>query len=329
MFCFPNGMVRGKTMTHNKLVNLYHSVFRSREEERDEALIRSFFGMQQENRNTPYDMDVMEWYMHDPMFVEKEIIAYIRDMECLDIDLEYLSLYRKQMNASAVKTEEDRLVYVDELLTYTTLSFFLTIYSYAFDSSEKNTKRCVNNMFNILEIQGKGHTIAVHSISEILEMITLPKNIIDLAADTFWTAWTFMIGHELFHLTVNENLLAIQEEHNADAYGYQVLLHMMREQKKENIPENIKVFYEYLYLSPVMLFTFFELLDEYRSLSGINVNYEDHPAPEKRKSHILELADTAVPDDFDTEQGNELLNIFLDAVELLKSMVYQRKLNET
>ena len=169
------------------------------------------------------------------------------------------------------------------------------------------------------------NTIAVHNPSEILEMITLPKNIVDLAADTFWTAWAFMIGHELFHLTVKEKLSALQEEQNADAYGYMVLLHMMQEQKEKNVPENIKVFYEYQYLSPVMLFTFFELLDEYRKLSGFHLNYTDHPAPEKRKKHILELSDTDVPDDFDTEQGNELLNIFLDAVESLKAMVYQGK----
>lgn len=312
-------------MKNNKLANLYHSVFRSREEERDEAFIRSFFERQQANRNTPYDMDAMDRYIHAPLFVEEEIIAYIRNMECLDIDMEYLSLYRQQMNAAAVKSEEDKIVYMDELLTYTTLSFFLTVYSYAFDNSEENARRCVKNLHSILEIQGKSHTIAVHNPSEILEMITLPKNIVDLAADTFWTAWAFMIGHELFHLTVKEKLSALQEEQNADAYGYMVLLHMMQEQKEKNVPENIKVFYEYLYLSPVMLFTFFELLDEYRKLSGFHLNYTDHPAPEKRKKHILELSDTDVPDDFDTEQGNELLNIFLDAVESLKAMVYQGK----
>lgn len=314
-------------MRNNKLANLYHSFFRSREEERDEALIQGFFSNLQESKNLLYDIDVVDQYIKDPHFIEKEIISYILDLERLDVDLDYLSLYGKQMNASAVKSEEDRIIYMDELLTYTTLSFFLTIYSYAFDESEENTKHCVNNMHSILEIQGKRHKIAVHDISEILEMSTLPKNIIDLAMDTFWTSWTFMIGHELFHLTVNEELSVLQEEYKADTYGYLVLLHMMEEQKEGKIPEKIKVYYEYLYLSPVMLFVFFELLDEYRSMTGMNVNYIDHPTPKKRQNHIFEMFDTDVPNDFDTEQGNELLNTFLDAVESLKFVVYQTEFN--
>lgn len=312
-------------MKNNKLINLYHSFFKSREEERDEALIRGFIG--KFPKNTPYDLEIIDQYFNDPQFVEKEIIRYILDMEHLDLDMEYLSLYGKQMNASAVKSDEDRIIYMDELLTYTTISFFLTVYSYAFDKSKENTDRCVKNFYSLLEIQGKCHTIAVHSISEILEMITLPKNIIDLATDTFWNAWTFVIGHELFHLTVNKKLSELQEEYSADTYGYQVLLHMMEEQKKDKIPKNIKVYYEYLYLSPVMLFAYFDLLDEYRSLAGININYLNHPSPEERQKHIFEMFDTDVPDDFDTVQGNELLNIFLDSVGFLKSMVYQIESN--
>ena len=71
-----------------------------------------------------------------------------------------------------------------------------------------------------------------------------------------------------------------------------------------------KIFYEHLYLSPVMLLTFFELLDEYQKLTGFHLNYKDHPASGGTEKHILELADIDVPDDFDTEQENELLNIF-------------------
>lgn len=102
---------------------------------------------------------------------------------------------------------------------------------------------------------------------------------------------------------------------------------MMEEQKKDKIPKNIKVYYEYLYLSPVMLFAYFDLLDEYRSLAGININYLNHPSPKERQKHIFEMFDTDVPDDFDTVQGNELLNIFLDSVGFLKSIVYQIESN--
>lgn len=263
-------------------------------------MLRDFIGKNLENRNPPHDSDVVDQYINNPKFVEKEIITYIFNMEGLDLDMEYLPLYGRQMNAADKKAGEDSIIYMDELLTYTTLSFFLTIYSYVYDNSDENTNRCVKNMYSFLEIQGNHHAIAVHSISEILEMITLPKNIVDLAADTFWTAWTFIIGHELFHLMVNEKMSVLQEEYNADTYGYQILLRMMEEQKKGKIPENIRIYYEYLYLSPVMLFACFEVLDEYRSMKGSKINYLDHPSPEDRQKHIFEMFDTDVLDDFDT-----------------------------
>ena len=121
----------------------------------------------------------------------------------------------------------------------------------------------------------------------------------------------------------NDDLSVLQEEYNADKDGYQILLRMMEDQKKGRIPENIRVYYEYLYLSPVMLFAFFETLDEYRNMKGISINYLDHPSPENRQKHIFEMFDTDVPDDFDTKQGNEILNIFLDSMDKLKSMVNQ------
>ena len=58
-------------------------------------------------------------------------------------------------------------------------------------------------------------------------------------------------------------------------------------------------------------------------MKGIEINYLDHPSPEDRQKHIFEMFDTEVPDDFDTTQGNEILNIFLDSMDKLKSMVNQ------
>ena len=226
------------------------------------------------------------------------------------------------MNASAIKAENDRVIFVDELLTYTTLSYFLTVFSYAYDSSEKNTERCVKNFLNLLQIQGKKQAIGVHNLQDILEMITLPRNIVDLAMDCFWTAWSFTIGHELYHLITEEEKEAIQEEYDADTFGYQVLLHMIKEQKEGNMPEKIRVYYENIYLSPVMLFEYFSLLDEYRTGIGKSVIYSDHPSPEKRQEHIFDMFED-IPDDFDTKEGNEVLNIFLDSADSLKNAAFQ------
>lgn len=110
-------------MKSNKLVNFYHMFFKSKESDRDEALIWNFINKMIDDDNTPYDSTVVDHYLNDPQFVEKAIIEYILNMERLDVNMEYLSLYVKQMNASAVKEGADKIIIMDELLTYTTLSF--------------------------------------------------------------------------------------------------------------------------------------------------------------------------------------------------------------
>lgn len=314
----------------NKIANLYHFLYDSKEKDEGYKIIQKFFNnyniQNQDNKNAIYDLEIVNKYIKEPQFIEDAIIKHIFNMKHINLDIEYLALYAKQMNASAKKADKDMIIFVDELLNHTALSFFLTIYSYAHNKSKENTERCVKNLYYLLEIQGKKNMIYCYDISEIFKMIELPKNIIDLAMDTFWVVWTFIIGHELFHLTLNKKLSAIQEEYNADAYGYDLLLHMIQEQKKGKVPEDIKVYYEYLYLAPIMFFEYFILLDEYRSLTGIVITYSDHPSPQSRKDYILEMFDTHVPDDFDTEQGNELLNIFLDSLESLKNIVFNIKM---
>ena len=306
----------------NKISNLYHTLFQSREHQRDEALIRDFIGTAQKQNSNPYEMEVVDHYLQNPQFVENAIIEHILKMENIKLDMEYITLYARQMNASAIKAENDRVIFVDELLTYTTLSYFLTVFSYAYDSSEKNTERCVKNFLNLLQIQGMDQAIGVHNLQDILDMITLPGNILDLAMDCFWTAWSFTIGHELYHLITEDGNDAIQEEYNADTFGYLVLLHMIKEQKEGKIPEEIRVYYENMYLSPVMLFEYFSLLDKYQVGLGKRVSYSDHPSPENRQERIFAMFED-IPEDFDTEEGNEVLNIFLDSADFLKSVVFQ------
>ena len=113
-------------------------------------------------------------------------------MANIELDMEYISLYARQMNASAIKAENDKVIFVDELLMYTALSYFLTVFSHAYDHREQNTKRCVDSFLDLLQIQGKERTIGARNLQDVLEMITLPRNVLNLAMDCFWSAWTFM-----------------------------------------------------------------------------------------------------------------------------------------
>lgn len=122
---------------------------------------------------------------------------YVSAMTNIELDMEYILLYARQMNASAIKAENDKVIFADEPLMYMTLSYFLTVFSHAYDHREQNTKRCMNSFLDLLQIQGKERTIGVHNLQDVLGMITLLRNVLDLAMDRFWSAWAFMVGHEI------------------------------------------------------------------------------------------------------------------------------------
>ena len=52
------------------------------------------------------------------------------------------------------------------------------------------------------------------------------------------------------------------------------------------MPE-IRAFDENIYLSPVILFEFFDLLDEYGALTGKAVSSADHPSPRVMTRNLL------------------------------------------
>jgi len=88
-------------------------------------------------------------------------------MTNIELDRGYISLYARQMNASATKAENEKVIFVDELLMYTALSYFLTVFSHAYDHREQNTKRRVNRLLDLLQIQGKERTIGVRNLQDV------------------------------------------------------------------------------------------------------------------------------------------------------------------
>lgn len=88
-------------------------------------------------------------------------------MANIELDMEYISLYARQMNASATKAENDKVIFVDELLMYTALSYFLTVFSHAYDHREQNMKRCMNSFLDLLQVQGKERTTGVRNLQDV------------------------------------------------------------------------------------------------------------------------------------------------------------------
>lgn len=106
-------------------------------------------------------------------------------------------------------------------------------------------------------------------------------------------------------------------------YGRTRNNHLITAQKTGDMPEVIRGFDENIYLSPIMLFEYFNLLDEYDALTGKAVSSADHPSPRERQEHIFDLFDE-IPKELITEEGNEVLNIFFDSADRLKNITLQQ-----
>ena len=293
---------------------LYHTFYSSRENQRDESAIRTLLSNASKQKNSPFDYSVIDRYINNPHFIEQEIIQYICNIENVTLDVEYLSLYTRNLNATAIRAQQEAAIFVDELLVYSCLTFFLTIYSYSY--TKKHYKFHCKCLRALVEEQGQQHKID-SSCSFGLEFLKLPENVIHLAMDSYWVAWTFMIGHELYHLRSKSSTPPKEEEFAADRYGYSLVIHLMSLQKQGKVPAHLCVFYNHLYLVPVMLFRYFDLVENFMQQSRQTISRMEHPAPKDREDQVFSLFDTVIPNDFDTTIGNDLLNSFLDSLESL------------
>lgn len=309
----------------NSLINLYRTFFSSRELSSGEKPIRDFITSADALGIKSLDQNAVDIYKADPNFIEKKIIKYITEIENINLDLQYLSLYSQQLNAFSFSNECESVIFADELIQYTMISFFITFFSLADDKSRENFERCIKNFIVLLDLQGKKNIIGAHNFDDLKEMSMIQTNVMHLAMDTYWTAWTFIISHEIFHLLNKKELSDYDEELEADTYGYQVLMQLISAQKESKVPEDIRVFYEYLYLSPMMLMEYYKLLDFYKELCGEKLTNNTHPDPIKRQEHLFGLFDSLVPENMDTELGNDLYNSFLDIIDLVREQIKTKK----
>lgn len=302
------------------IIEIYKKHFPSRIDKISDAFVDEFV---KEIYKLGRTEDVLK-IKDDSLFVEKTIIKHILLLENEDIKPEYLSLYARKMNSSTIKADNPSVIF-DELLQYTLMSFYFTMFSLIYDDSKENFERCFKNCVVVLDLQGNKNEIGVHNRNDIIEMCKLPKNVIDLAMDAYWISWTFIFTHELYHAKCTSSMSSFKEELDADKSAYITLLHLIDIQKNTVIPDEIKVFHEYLYLAPMMLMEYFKLLDFYNSLFGKTIGYTDHPTPEARQKKLFDMFDDYIPETFDTTIGNDLYNSFLDKIDVLKEQLEIKK----
>lgn len=263
-------------------------------------------------------------------YVDGMMLRLILETLNIDESIQYIPRYIRSMNA--FRARGTSIVVVDELLEYTLLSFLFTMYSLANDGSEKNVIRCMKNFYVLEDLQNKKRKIGTHNEEQLYEMSILPENLMNTAMDNYWTIWTFLIGHELYHATHSDDREGKATELRADQYAYRLLINLIMRQKKNEIPKELEVFWENQYLSPIILFEMFRLFDVYSELrgKGKTANYEDHPTPKERQDNIFAMFEDDVPEKMNTEEGNRILNIVLNSCEYaedwLRYKIDQKKL---
>ena len=268
-----------------------------------------------------FDMSLLMTYKNDPAFVERQLLNIILKYNNIPVELEYMNLYIYKMSVESVSSEDANGILMDELFAYTMLSFYLTVFSLANDYGTQNFDRCFKNFIVTLDLQGRRKKIGVHDRLDFDEMLCMPYNVLNLACDAYWCTLSFIIGHELYHLTHKNIKPSLEDEEKADRFGYHILIHMIELQKDKQIPKDFQVFSENLYLSPIIFLEYFRLLEKFQQLCNGEDQRSSAFSPEHRKRLILELYYEDIPETFNTEEGNDLLNNCLDAIDMLEEQL--------
>lgn len=152
-------------------------------------------------------------------------------------------------------------------------------------------------------------------------------HILTLASDVHWVCLAFALSHELAHFyqeyqsDFNDCISLYNREFEADKIAYEIVIDLILEQKSKENEVSWPVYYEYTYLSPLMLLDFYDLL-YYTDLLLHGEKYDDHthPSISERKDRLLAVVD--LPEyEFNTEEGNDLYNCYLDICDLYKEKI--------
>ena len=275
--------------------------------------VRMFVEMLKKRKINVIDEAILKRAYEEEDYVDEKMLGLVLKALKIDEPVQYIPRYIRNMNA--FYANGTKVVVVDELLEYTLISFLFTMYSLENNRSEENVTRCMKNFYVLEDLQNGKREIGTHNETQLYEMSLLPENLMHTAMDNYWTIWTFLIGHELYHAIHPEDRNGKDTELRADQYAYRLLINLKMQQKKNEVPEELQVFWEDQYLSPIILFEMFRLFDVYSELKGKEIVYQDHPTPKERQDNIFSMFKDDIPEEMNTEEGNKVLNLILNSSE--------------
>ena len=269
-----------------------------------------------------FDKNLIDRWKIDPLYMERLILNHVVHSFQLAIHFEYIQGESTSSNALVYKRTDGTAsaLFFDEILDLSILGIFVTVWACVYKPEYFEICR-EELLFLIKDVLVERKSSYIGGM-DIIEETHMPNRAIVQAFDMYWCAWTFVIGHEIFHIINREVLSVREEEFRADQFGFQVLISFIEEQKKGEIGKELDCFYEEYYLVPCMLMYIFRAMDEVRlNIQEYGADY-CYPSPEDRMQAIIDLFDTDIPEEMDTTNGNAFLNTFLDVFD---SMFNYRK----
>lgn len=269
------------------------------------------------NSRTIFDQSFIYTLQKEPLYMERAILNHVVDTFQLAIYFEYISGISGESNAFAYKRTDGTAsgLFLDEILDLSILDIFLIIWARAYKPEYHDL--CREQLLFLIQDILVNRKVSRNDVVNIIREAHMPDLAVVQAFDMYWCAWTFVIGHELFHIINREKLSTRDEEFKADQFGFQVLIRLIEERKAGIIPQELDCYYEEFYLVPCMLMYIFRAVDLLRK-DSFKYGVDDyHPSPEERFQAIVDLFDSDIPDDMDTDIGNSFLNTFLDIFDQL------------
>lgn len=81
--------------------------------------------------------------------------------------IEYISRFAQNLSAKSRKAEDETGILFNELLKFTTVDFFLTVFSLAINKDEDHFKRCFKYFIVSLDLQGRKHLLGTFDSEEV------------------------------------------------------------------------------------------------------------------------------------------------------------------
>ncbi len=169
----------------------------------------------------------------------------------------------------------------------------------------------------------------IYDCEYIKREILQGSSTVNLAVSCQYFCMYFCIAHEMAHKYIenqNKKINAKQEEFKADTIAYDIVLRLLADEECADIELKDRELFDYCYLSPMMIFDFWELLFYTNRIITNTYVIDDnmHPEIKKRKENLFSIP---YKDEyqFDTNDGNAVYSSFLDVIDKYKTELLYRK----